>query len=665
MLDALYKGMTGLLGFSKSLDNLSNNVANLNTPGFKGNDLFFRELNFGEFGGQSQLSSGLPDSSGSGVTVAGSSIRFTQGDFLKTGNETDLAIDGQGLFVLIDDDKEFYTRAGQFRFDQDGYLVDPATGFHVAMISTGGELGDFTLDSYKSSQPQATQKVELTGSLDGTLPNDAVYPDATGTALVLKLYDVNGRVSEVNVRFVAMEGSKWQVKFEDEKGVQLAAASEFEFTGLGGVFDTQDSITLSYTPFELLEQTSLHDAFKPGADLIFENGFTPGAELELTLVSSSVVLRSNSDFKLDNTGTYTFDASGFLIDSATSMKVAALDSDNKLTDFSIEGRLETPAVATSYISLSGNLDSSTPVGSSYPLEGSAPLKLSYVDVSGVVKVIDAKFIKVADNQWSFSAKSDTGAEIPTSGSLYFNDTGMLELATSALNLGISQVGGMDVSLKLTDANGLAAISSMDSTHLSLSQIASDGKVKGLLTKFTFDEDGTSHLFYSNGDELQGQKLAIVDPADIALSNVEIDISGLRSGLAGQSGVSVSSSDGRSIGQVSLYSFDENGALKLEYSNGDSIDVGKLALAHVADSGNLESVGNTLYSIDNLQDRVLGSAGEGVFGAIKPENLELSNVELSREFSDIIIVQRGYQASSQVLTVTNELIEELYNSTRGR
>ena len=61
---------------------------------------------------------------------------------------------------------------------------------------------------------------------------------------------------------------------------------------------------------------------------------------------------------------------------------------------------------------------------------------------------------------------------------------------------------------------------------------------------------------------------------------------------------------------------------------------------------------------------VGKANEGVFGAIRGASLELSNVELTQQFTDIVIIQRGFQSSSQVLTVANEMVQELLNSSRG-
>jgi flagellar hook protein FlgE len=121
MLDSIYVGLTGLTGYSKGLNNISNNVANLNTAGFKSSqlqfsDLFYRYQTSGESGGD-----GSSYAQGSGVNAGTSTMVFKQGELRATGNDQDVAVDGNGLFVLRKDGQTFYTRAGQFSFDADGF----------------------------------------------------------------------------------------------------------------------------------------------------------------------------------------------------------------------------------------------------------------------------------------------------------------------------------------------------------------------------------------------------------------------------------------------------------------------------------------------------------------------------------------------------------------
>jgi len=106
MLDSIYIGTTGLTSFSEGLSNISNNVANLNTPGFKGSQLEFLDLFY------RHQYSGTMSSQGSGVETGATVLDFSDGEFRQNGNDLNAAIDGNGFFVLRKDGEIYYTRAG-------------------------------------------------------------------------------------------------------------------------------------------------------------------------------------------------------------------------------------------------------------------------------------------------------------------------------------------------------------------------------------------------------------------------------------------------------------------------------------------------------------------------------------------------------------------------
>src|SRR5215212_2438752 len=123
MLNSIYVGLTGLMGFSRDLTIIGNNVANLNTPGFKSSQLIFSDLFYrSQFSDSNRDGINLRLDIGSGVATSGTRIVFAQGELKESGNEQDAAITGNGFFVLNKDGQIYYTRAGQFSFDVDGYL---------------------------------------------------------------------------------------------------------------------------------------------------------------------------------------------------------------------------------------------------------------------------------------------------------------------------------------------------------------------------------------------------------------------------------------------------------------------------------------------------------------------------------------------------------------
>jgi len=144
---ALSAGVTGLQAHQKMLDIAGNNLANVNTTAFKSSRITFSELLNETIKKASQPTSGVggtnPQQIGSGVGVAGITPNMSQGNIINTGNPLDLAVEGEGYFVLSDGQQNVYTRGGSFAVDADSNLIDPSTGYHVQRIGSEGEIDGF------------------------------------------------------------------------------------------------------------------------------------------------------------------------------------------------------------------------------------------------------------------------------------------------------------------------------------------------------------------------------------------------------------------------------------------------------------------------------------------------------------------------------------------
>src|SRR5262245_59258516 len=122
MFESIYVGQTGLLSFSRNLTIIGNNVANMNTSGFKSTLLSFSDLAYHTEFSDRNDGAGADLQFGSGVGTGGTRILFTQGNTQDTGNPADLAVNGNGFFVLRTDTGTLYTRNGEFKFDDPGLL---------------------------------------------------------------------------------------------------------------------------------------------------------------------------------------------------------------------------------------------------------------------------------------------------------------------------------------------------------------------------------------------------------------------------------------------------------------------------------------------------------------------------------------------------------------
>lgn len=215
IISSFYIGVSGLSANSVELSVVGDNIANGNTIGFKGSRAAFADVL-----GQSLI--GGPGQLGAGTRVQSIQKILAQGAIAQTGVATDLALDGDGMFVVEGRDGErMYTRAGQFTLDQDGYLVNldglRVQGFNADPLgNVGGAVGDLQIAGV-TSPPVATTTVTLRGNLsaDPTLtvlpPFDPNDPGATSNfSTSVQVYDSLGNPHEVDVHFRLAGPGVWE-----------------------------------------------------------------------------------------------------------------------------------------------------------------------------------------------------------------------------------------------------------------------------------------------------------------------------------------------------------------------------------------------------------------------------------------------------------------------
>jgi flagellar hook protein FlgE len=188
MFDTIFIGTSGLLNHAKGLRIVGNNLANVNTPGFKSSQLQFANLFDQGSGHPSQLDgSGTLSQTGSGVASLGAQINFRAGLEQGTGNPLDLAINGNGFYTVKRGDELLYTRAGDFGFNAKGILVNSA-GDHVQGLDSGGKLVDINLDTLERNRAKATSTVAFRGELAAIIGTPAVDVTVAGVTVL----DANG-----------------------------------------------------------------------------------------------------------------------------------------------------------------------------------------------------------------------------------------------------------------------------------------------------------------------------------------------------------------------------------------------------------------------------------------------------------------------------------------
>src|SRR5690242_7009574 len=225
MLRSLFSGISGLRAHQLMLDVTSNNIANVNSTGFKASQTVFEDtlsqMTRASGAPQNNVNGSLggtnPAQVGLGVRMSQITTNFLQGSAETTGRPTDLMISGDGFFVVKSVNEQLFTRAGAFSFDADGRLVTPTGAAVQGWPAAGGApntnapLGDIQLPAGALIAPKPTQRVTISGNL----PADAALN--TQIPRTIKTYDSQGNAVTLTAEFeqVGVSPSSYTVTLKD------------------------------------------------------------------------------------------------------------------------------------------------------------------------------------------------------------------------------------------------------------------------------------------------------------------------------------------------------------------------------------------------------------------------------------------------------------------
>jgi flagellar hook protein FlgE len=214
MMRALFSGVSGLRGHQTKMDVIGNNIANVNTVGFKASRLTFKEAFVQLIQGASRpgtLGGSNPLQIGTGVNIGSIDQLFTQGSLENTGQTLDLAIQGDSLFILNNGQRQVYTRAGNFQLDANGNLVSAGNGFIVQGLvadpqgnfSSGSAIGDIQLQLNALAPAQQTSQIGLAGNLDAGAAVGASH------TMGITVYDSAGAPHALQLTFTNTGPGQW------------------------------------------------------------------------------------------------------------------------------------------------------------------------------------------------------------------------------------------------------------------------------------------------------------------------------------------------------------------------------------------------------------------------------------------------------------------------
>lgn len=167
MLGSIYVGLSGLDAYSRGLKQVSNNVTNLNSQGYKASTVSFRDVTGTRgSGGATYASEG--GSSAHGVSYGETRLSFAQGELRQTDRDLDLSVNGSGFLMLMRGSEVAYTRTGSFEVDRDGYIVLAGTDYRLATLDGAGNPVSLSIDASSSSAPKATSAVTFADNLSSS-----------------------------------------------------------------------------------------------------------------------------------------------------------------------------------------------------------------------------------------------------------------------------------------------------------------------------------------------------------------------------------------------------------------------------------------------------------------------------------------------------------------
>jgi flagellar hook protein FlgE len=252
LYSSFYSSLSGLAANSGMLGVIGNNLANLNTIGFKGSSSSFQDLFNASLGSNGTSGNGDPMQIGLGTQLGAISQNFGQGSFQSTGNVTDMAVSGQGLFLLRrSDGSQVYSRAGNFIIDRNGFLTnsngDQVLGWNRVnnVLTTNGTVVPIQINSGTVSPPTATTTISTTTNLNANAATGDVF------STPVQVYDSLGASHTVLVTYTKTAAAgTWNITYSSDAGTTVTGPAQAIFDNMGNLTTpaTNQNITVTGWP---------------------------------------------------------------------------------------------------------------------------------------------------------------------------------------------------------------------------------------------------------------------------------------------------------------------------------------------------------------------------------------------------------------------------------
>jgi flagellar hook protein FlgE len=297
--------LTGLEASSTALNTIANNLSNMNTTAFKSQDVSFSDLFYQQIGSNG---AGDPLQVGAGTQIGSTETDFSQGSINETGNATDVALNGNGFFVVENGGQTLYTRDGNFTLSSAGALTtqggQQVMGYPVVngAVDTNAPLAAIQIPVGQVEQPAATTNMSMTANLDAGAAAGTVVPAQ------ITVYDSLGVSHVATVNFTAQGGGAWTYNISlpagDATGGQnLTGTLQFNASGnlttpaanVGGIqftglSDGANSLNITWDLYGSNNQPTITQVSSASAvSATNQNGYASGEYSGFTIDSDGVV----------------------------------------------------------------------------------------------------------------------------------------------------------------------------------------------------------------------------------------------------------------------------------------------------------------------------------------------------------------------------------------
>ncbi len=656
MMRSMYSGVAGLKTHQTKMDVIGNNIANVNTTAYKSSSINFSELMYqttSKASGPNALTgrAGVnPKQIGLGVQSAAITNKITSaGATQTTGNPFDIKINGDAFFVVSDGVNNYFTRDGSFYVDAAGNLAMSSNGYNI--------MGWGVDEATQTIKKDTVSALRIMSAANMTYP-----PEATTESFVEGILDKNEPDASTS------SGKSLNLGFYDALGYSYTAKFAIHAT------DKKGEYTVELTDI-------LNEKGDSVIDIYGVNGIEDIASFGGTTYNDSVELK-------DLLGSVTYDDTNKVFNKTVGKGEAFEDYDS------------TKISGVSYTIDGVTTDTTYTAGSTVTMKGTGTVtKEDLESVYGLVYVeptAGTPYYWVDDHVTGTGKKVETEADWASVLHLTSVDTVNMDAAGN-VTYELKQdfkVGDTDVVYHPANETFTTQVTpeeayGVDQTDPSKTykfDVAPDGQAqitttteyKGFLLKFDVDSgafvsiDGSDNVLLDFNDSATtkaGDNVSLGSFSDINMdwSHVTWYNNGGSSTMTATAGTEEKGlGSGRKQGQMSGVSIENTGKIYASYDNGMSRLLGQIAVAKFANAAGLEKAGDNLYSATQNSGEFDGIGvditADGT-GSMTTGALEMSNVDLSAEFTEMITTQRGFQANSRIITVSDTLLEELVNLKR--